>query len=1120
MITLTKEFRRSLADDDRSYSASAVIILADQTRIELADDEIWSDGFAVEDAVSDDDNFTALGATVINAGTLIIDNTRDKYIGYDFMNADVTMFISKTFGEGTEQERTEVVKMGTFRVDDPNYDEATITLSMLDMMEQFDRPYELSSLQYPATLAEIVRDACAICLGSSSKLATQTFPHSDYVVQEAPKDRACTFREVIGWAATIAGCFARCNRDGELEIKWFNTAAIENASGTDGGQFDSGTPAYTTGDSLDGGTFSPWSTGSEADGGLFTDNIPLHYVGRLYSQKIAVDETVITKVAITVEDDSADAEQKTLTFETGTAGYTIQIAGNKFITKTTAQAVCNWLGQQMIGLRFRKCNVTQADDPSIEAGDVGLLFDSRQNEYPILITRMAFEIGGPQTIVCGSETPSRNSATRFTQATKSFVESRKLLKQQKNAYEQALEDLADDIEHNAHGLYAEEIADPNDPNATIYCLHDKPLLEDSDVRIHVSTIGIAVTKNGTAQQPTWYALRVDGTLIASILNTIGLNFSWGVGGELRIMKGNTETLYVNADTGVVRINCDSFSLSNGDTIASIAGSQANSVLSTFISGTYSPDKLSLQNQIDGKADTWYQGSDPALDQNDPWNTNDIKAKHVGDLWYNTTNGTTWYYNYDGSTYGWVQQNVPDAVFDKIDGKSQIFTSQPTPPYAVGDLWFSSTTSDIKVCTNARSTGSYTASDWEKRDKYTDDSAVTTLNNSLDQEEIFNRLTNNGQTQGIYLQDGKLYLNFSYAKGGTLVLGGSNNGRGRLEVLDAADNLIGTWDNTGAVFNSYNSKVYIGNCSYPQYNNTEGDVTMVNSRGFKISRILNGNEVSSKSFIDGGQIESDIEYNSYKRRYVMLRQIEGAAKGTVYEEFYDLDDYAFVTHPFGGYSNDAGISVHIGHQTGGQDWIHFETNNCMIESRRIHFASSNTDEDRVSFKAYSFQVVFSKSSTSSTPSASVGSKNLAFESSSSRRYKHDIKYGLTGDRDFHRLLKLKVAEFVFNDGLALQFADMKGKTLPGLIAEDVAEIYPSAAIHNNDTGEVESWDERRIIPGMLALIQEQQKTLEEQQEQLNRQQLQISEMQAQIKELKELVQKAQDKADKAFRLAWI
>jgi hypothetical protein len=53
--------------------------------------------------------------------------------------------------------------------------------------------------------------------------------------------------------------------------------------------------------------------------------------------------------------------------------------------------------------------------------------------------------------------------------------------------------------------------------------------------------------------------------------------------------------------------------------------------------------------------------------------------------------------------------------------------------------------------------------------------------------------------------------------------------------------------------------------------------------------------------------------------------------------------------------------------------------------------------------------------------------------------------------------------------------MKGKTIPGIIAEDVEEIYPSAVIHGED-GEVESWDERRIIPGMLALIQEQDKTI--------------------------------------------
>ena len=46
-------------------------------------------------------------------------------------------------------------------------------------------------------------------------------------------------------------------------------------------------------------------------------------------------------------------------------------------------------------------------------------------------------------------------------------------------------------------------------------------------------------------------------------------------------------------------------------------------------------------------------------------------------------------------------------------------------------------------------------------------AVTDLDNSLNQEGVFNRLTNNGQTQGIYLQDGILYINASYIASGTV-----------------------------------------------------------------------------------------------------------------------------------------------------------------------------------------------------------------------------------------------------------------------------------------------------------------------------------------------------------------
>lgn len=78
--------------------------------------------------------------------------------------------------------------------------------------------------------------------------------------------------------------------------------------------------------------------------------------------------------------------------------------------------------------------------------------------------------------------------------------------------------------------------------------------------------------------------------------------------------------------------------------------------------------------------------------------------------------------------------------------------------------------------------------------------------SLTQEQVFNILTNDGETQGIYLQNGKLYINGSYIKageisanmikGGTLKLGGANNVNGVLEVYSNTGVKLGYWDNNG------------------------------------------------------------------------------------------------------------------------------------------------------------------------------------------------------------------------------------------------------------------------------------------------------------------------------------
>lgn len=70
--------------------------------------------------------------------------------------------------------------------------------------------------------------------------------------------------------------------------------------------------------------------------------------------------------------------------------------------------------------------------------------------------------------------------------------------------------------------------------------------------------------------------------------------------------------------------------------------------------------------------------------------------------------------------------------------------------------------------------------------------------SLDQETIFNLLTNNGEVKGIYQEGNQLYINATYIKSGTLTLGGKNNGRGSLTILDENDQVIGTMDNSGAL----------------------------------------------------------------------------------------------------------------------------------------------------------------------------------------------------------------------------------------------------------------------------------------------------------------------------------
>lgn len=130
----------------------------------------------------------------------------------------------------------------------------------------------------------------------------------------------------------------------------------------------------------------------------------------------------------------------------------------------------------------------------------------------------------------------------------------------------------------------------------------------------------------------------------------------------------------------------------------------------------------IQDQLDKKAETWYQSIDPSAS----WTTDDAKKEHKGDLWYNTSNNQTFFWN--GTK--WDKQDVPTEVFDKIDGKSSIYVSKPAS-YEERDLWILEAAYTLggvayskgELVVATKSNASFSAADWTKKVKYTDDTVA-------------------------------------------------------------------------------------------------------------------------------------------------------------------------------------------------------------------------------------------------------------------------------------------------------------------------------------------------------------------------------------------------------------
>lgn len=310
------------------------------------------------------------------------------------------------------------------------------------------------------------------------------------------------------------------------------------------------------------------------------------------------------------------------------------------------------------------------------------------------------------------------------------------------------------------------------------CSLDKPDINTATDVWRWNNGGFGHSSNGY-EGPYDTAITQDGHILANFIDTGTLTANIIKAGILGDKKGLN---YWDMETGEFKLSAASTTVGDQSLDSYVDGRTADSI-DEFIEKTYDPKIAELQKQLDGQIESYYYDHEPTLD-NEPaiqWTTDEERKKHEGDLFYYKTKSRGYRFFKDGSTWTWQMIQDTDIVLalqkaadaqDTADNKRRNFVTTPTPPYDVGDTWTQGSGGDILRCQTAKPKGgTYSRNDWVLASNYVDqgaiDDSIDTYDNLLNQLAVFNKLTNNGVNQGIYLSGGKIYINGEFIKSNSI-----------------------------------------------------------------------------------------------------------------------------------------------------------------------------------------------------------------------------------------------------------------------------------------------------------------------------------------------------------------
>lgn len=1026
MINVSNVFKKKIAE---GYPViEEVDITFPDGTVKTVNKEILNSGNDIVDGV--DGSSFPIGQTVCKSLQLSLDNSQEQWKNYYFYGAKLRVKLKMELDDGT----TETINRGMFTVTTPEEYGEDVELTALDDMYKANKTYT-TSLAFPQDAYVVLQDACQRC-GISLGTGSGAMEHATFQIQSVPD--GMTFRDVIGCIAMIESANARIDNGGYLQlVKWdFSGVNVDNAPTVDSEEF----LKFGGGSTIDSsGYISPvgdWMI--DPDGFLYLNegvNAPQRLRDYLSAPTLSTDNIVITGIQV----ESGDAS-----YQYGSNEYVLQIE-NTLLQANQLPVVAEWIGASLIGKQFRSMEGDLLYNPLIEFGDMARTYDRKENVYITPITYVASGLNGATTVRTQAESPIRGSSTYNSDALKTLIQAKKLVEVEKNVRELAIGKLEESMK-SASGLYETSVLQ-EDESAITY-LHDKPTLEESKTIIKFTAEAIGVSNDGGKTYP--YGFILTGDLITKILYAEGINADYINTGKLlgkfidaknlRVSaQDGTVTFYIN-EKGQVFIQPTAFFLSDNKTLdeaiadKTIEEAQKLTTLNVILSNEYQ----AIVTDANGNYTTFPECSTTVQ------------------VMYGVKNVT------NDASYTITEDNVT-GTWDEENHK-----------YTVTGL--SADTGHVNFVVNYKTfsiTKQFSISKQKQGKQGDKGDSATTYVIETDATVIMRT------ADGTYVPETVLFKNY--------VISGSN------KTLRKSNILVQTTTD-GSTFNTIkNTNVDDG--QYTLYLSTiASDVTAIRYifRSINLGNpqlatvtipIINDTELTEKQIFNLLTDNGTRDLLTYVdgKLYLNGTYIKGK---TVAADKLNVEDLQAVAASIaqwvikGSYIQSKSGNIRLysdGRLKIGNSVFSQSTDGdtaCWIKYGLHLFCKNATDSSGMTDPSGMFAI--SGLTSNASGSTLILYKNYVYKlSSSSKRYKKHVKNMTSSEAE--RLLDIPVVWFKYNEGYLAPGDRFEGKPLPGFYAEDVYDAFPEGAMLN-ESGQVEDWNYRTMVPAMMKLIQDQQETI--------------------------------------------